>query len=279
MAGVDSSDLLTSLDEISKATDRLASTTSKTRGSSELGKEEFLKLLVCQLSNQDPLNPQSDTEFISQLAQFSALEQMSNLNTAFANSSAYSLVGKEVVLQPSDSSEVRGTVDYVEIRSGKAYLSVGGYSYSMDDLVRVIDSFYAIQDYLPSIDEQILSYDHENPSKSNIRINLGSNGYEATSVVVAINGNYISSEYLKYSNGVLTISPEAFKDLPTGSYYLAFYFNDPYGTSIVDKVRVDVLNGDKVGQEKPDDDNVDGDEKVDGSGDVDGDENETEETP
>lgn len=250
MAGVNSSDLTTSLEELSK-TDRNAVTVTKTRGSSELGKEEFLQLLVCQLSNQDPLNPQSDTEFISQLAQFSSLEQMSNLNTAFANSSAYSLVGKNVIIQPSESAEIRGTVDYVEIRNGKAYLSVNGESYSVDDLVQVMDNYYAIQDYLPSVDEQMVIFDHEDPSSAGIRLNLGSNGYEATSVVVAVNGNYISSEYLQFSDGMLKISPEAFKDLPTGSYYLAFYFNDPYGTSVVDKVKVDVLNGDNVGKEVP----------------------------
>ena len=207
MAGVNSSDLTTSLEELSK-TDRNAVTVKKTRGSSELGKEEFLQLLVCQLSNQDPLNPQSDTEFISQLAQFSSLEQMSNLNTAFANSSAYSLVGKDVIIQPSESAEIRGTVDYVEIRNGKAYLSVNGESYSVDDLVQVMDSYYAIQDYLPSVDEQTVIFDHEDPSSAGIRLNLGSNGYEATSVVVAVNGNYISSEYLQFSDGMLKISPE-----------------------------------------------------------------------
>lgn len=71
-----------------------------------MGKEDFLTLLVAQLQNQDPLNPDDPTEFTAQLAQFSSLEQLYNLNesmtgltTAQANSeklAALSLIGKEV---------------------------------------------------------------------------------------------------------------------------------------------------------------------------------------
>lgn len=245
MAGVNSTDLSTSLDELTWA-NRDAEEVSKVRGSSELGKDEFLQLLVCQLQNQDPLNPQSDTEFISQLAQFSALEQMTNLNTAFSNSSAYSLVGKAVIVQKSNeagwSEEVRGTVDYVEIKNGEAYLSINGSSYSIDDLVQVMDTAYAVKSYLPSVETANLVYDTANPSQSKVKIKLGSNGYEASSVIVAVNGNYIDSTHLQYNDGVLTIDSEAFKDLAPGSYYLGFYFDDPYGTSITDKVTVKVTN-------------------------------------
>ena len=71
-----------------------------------LGKDDFLHLLITQLQNQDPLNPADSTEFTAQLAQFSSLEQLSNVNdnlvqlqnleTSTNNSQAVSLLGKEI---------------------------------------------------------------------------------------------------------------------------------------------------------------------------------------
>jgi len=245
MAGVNSADLATSLDELTM-TNRDSATISKTRGSSELGKEEFLQLLVTQLSNQDPLNPQSDQEFIAQLAQFSSLEQMTNLNATFSNTSAYSMVGKEVVVQKvsesGETTEVRGVVDYVQIKNGTAYLSINGQTYEMDDLVQVLDTTYAAQDYLPSMEAQELVFDLNNISWSQVKLDLGSNGYEASSVAVSVNGQWLDSSLMSYDDGILRISPEAFSGLMPGSYYLGFSFDDPYGTTITDKVLVKVVN-------------------------------------
>jgi len=71
-----------------------------------LGKEDFLNLLITQLQNQDPLNPTDSTEFTAQLAQFSSLEQLSNVNenleqlqhfqASINNSQAVSLIGKDI---------------------------------------------------------------------------------------------------------------------------------------------------------------------------------------
>jgi flagellar basal-body rod modification protein FlgD len=71
-----------------------------------MGKDDFLNLLVAQLQHQDPLNPAESTEFTAQLAQFSSLEQLSNINdnlknmelfqTSVANSQAVSYIGKEI---------------------------------------------------------------------------------------------------------------------------------------------------------------------------------------
>ena len=82
------------------------SATTPASAQSPLGKEDFLQLLVAQLSAQDPLNPMDSREFSAQLAQFSALEQMTNVNNtledlvaaqqAMGNSSMISLIGKFV---------------------------------------------------------------------------------------------------------------------------------------------------------------------------------------
>ncbi len=61
-----------------------------------LGKQQFLNLLVAQLAHQDPLEPAKDTEFISQLATFSTLEQMQMLTQSYSNSEASAMVGKYV---------------------------------------------------------------------------------------------------------------------------------------------------------------------------------------
>lgn len=116
-------------------------TSKPTRGTSELGKDAFLQLLVAQMKYQDPLNPTSDTEWISQMATFSTLEEMQNMNTTMGNSQALSLVGKTVIINSEDRL-VGGKVDYVVIQKGKAYLAINEELYSIDDLDTVASEEY-----------------------------------------------------------------------------------------------------------------------------------------
>lgn len=115
-----------------------------------LGKDDFLNLLVTKLRYQDPLNPTDDTEFIGQMAQFSALEQMQNLNASFNATKAYSLIGKSVVADVINSStkeieRVSGDVTSVSYSNGKYYLIVNGTEISIDDIVEVSEGIYASQ--------------------------------------------------------------------------------------------------------------------------------------
>jgi flagellar basal-body rod modification protein FlgD len=103
-----------------------------TGSTQSLGKDDFLKLLVTKLANQDPLNPMTDEGFVAELAQFSALEQMQNINDSLQNSldwdylqmqtinntMATSLIGKEVrasydtiYLDDGNSPEINYTTD------------------------------------------------------------------------------------------------------------------------------------------------------------------------
>lgn len=90
-----------------------------------LDKSAFLKLLVQEMTNQDPLKPADNTEFIAQLAQFSTLEQMQNMNTGFQNlqgsfqtAEARGLIGVPIKSTSSSTGqEVDGTVDQVVLSS------------------------------------------------------------------------------------------------------------------------------------------------------------------
>ena len=118
---------------------------TKTSNSS-LDKDAFLQLLVAQMKYQDPLEPTSNTEYISQLATFSELEEMQNLTSGMTLQRASSLVGQYVFMKVTDSSGnttyPEGVVDYVVYENNKAFLSIDENLYSIDDLDTIADSTY-----------------------------------------------------------------------------------------------------------------------------------------
>ncbi|WP_349410501.1 flagellar hook assembly protein FlgD [Pseudalkalibacillus sp. SCS-8] len=89
------------------------SQTRKT-GGSNLGKDDFLKILVAQLANQDPLKPMEDREFISQMANFSSLEQMVNMNQTLSNWMTHQNNGQ--LLQYSEL--IGRKIDWVDSETG-----------------------------------------------------------------------------------------------------------------------------------------------------------------
>lgn len=124
------------------------SSLKKAKNSSENGmdKEAFLQLLVAQMKYQDPLEPTSNTEFVSQYAQFSQVEQLQNMSSNMELQRASSLVGQQVRIKTTntsgDTNYVEGKVDYVAYENGKAYVSIEGNKYSIDDLDVVADAEY-----------------------------------------------------------------------------------------------------------------------------------------
>ena len=90
------------------------------RTQNELGKDAFLKILITQLSNQDPLDPLKDKDFIAQMAQFSTLEQMTNMNrsieqmNAVAKGSSVNYIGRVIEYEDDDGLSAFATVAYVK---------------------------------------------------------------------------------------------------------------------------------------------------------------------
>jgi flagellar basal-body rod modification protein FlgD len=112
-----------------------SSSSSDASITSQLGPSAFLQLLTTQMSNQDPLNPMDDTQSVSQLAQFSALQASDNLQTSFANFQSNfavlqsaNLVGKNVTVNSTDgsgnTSSLTGTVGYVAVVNGAPEISL-----------------------------------------------------------------------------------------------------------------------------------------------------------
>jgi flagellar basal-body rod modification protein FlgD len=113
-----------------------------------MGKDQFLRLLVTQLSHQDPTKPMEDREFITQMAQFSSLEQMSNLNSEVRNlmrsqesTQAFGLLGKRVeAMNPATKEIVTGEVSAVFYNQGQVRLKVNNQEISMQDIHAVLSA-------------------------------------------------------------------------------------------------------------------------------------------
>ncbi len=116
--------------------------------SNDMDKDAFLQLLVAQMKYQDPMQPTSNTEYISQYAQFSQVEQMQNMAGSMDLQRASQLVGEEVYIKTTGSDGetkyVQGKVDYVVYENGKAFLSINESLYSIDDLDTVADKDYLV---------------------------------------------------------------------------------------------------------------------------------------
>ena len=107
-------------------------------GQKTLGADDFMKILMTQLTAQDPMNPMKDTEFIAQMANFSSLEQMRGLSQSFTNYSSSQqmataplYLGCEVTVKDptSQSGEFKGTVESVTVKDGAPALVINGKTY------------------------------------------------------------------------------------------------------------------------------------------------------
>jgi len=118
---------------------------SSSKSNLSVDTETFLQLLVAQLQYQDPMDPQSDTDFVTQLAQMSSLEEMQQLNTSFSSVQAYSLVGKLAYAESTDGTTGEtnyyyGSIDSIVNSSGNYYAAIGDNVVAISDIVQIFDS-------------------------------------------------------------------------------------------------------------------------------------------
>jgi len=106
--------------------------------SSVLNQADFLKLLVAQLQNQDPMNPQSNTDMASQMAQFSALTASTDSSASLSMMQANGLVGSTVELQvDTNGTTTSGVVQGVVMESGNPEIMVNGSLYKLNQVMQV----------------------------------------------------------------------------------------------------------------------------------------------
>jgi flagellar basal-body rod modification protein FlgD len=109
---------------------------------------DYMKLLITQLQNQNPLEPLNNNEMASQLAQFSSLQQLESMNSSFAevlavanHTYANSLIGKEVSFLGETATGtidiLRGVVEQVYKEDGENLLIVGNYVLGLEDIISV----------------------------------------------------------------------------------------------------------------------------------------------
>ena len=165
-----------------------------------LGKDDFLKMLVTQLQNQDPLKPMDDTAFVAQMAQFSTLEQMKNMNTAVLATQANGMIGDKVTWMNDNSEAIEGVVKGVNIVSGESKLIVD---------VNAI----TYQSYMPTqttelLDKQVSWVDDNKVAHSGIITKAEKVGGSLTITAASVdaNGAVVSSSFDSKKVTSLTVS-------------------------------------------------------------------------
>jgi flagellar basal-body rod modification protein FlgD len=102
-----------------------------------LNQKDFLQLLVAQMQNQDPLNPQSDTDMAAQMAQFTSLTQSSAMSSSLSMLQANSLIGSTVSLQIDPKTTASGVVQGVILNGGTPQIIVNGTTYDLSQVTSV----------------------------------------------------------------------------------------------------------------------------------------------
>jgi len=149
-SATDSSQQITN-DLISKYSTADTTKSTTTAATKTLGKDEFMKLLMTELKYQDPTSPMDNKELVAQQAQFSSLEQMTNLNTSFTNflaqqstssqMSAVNFIGKTVTttlpINEEGTKFLEGKVTSIKFSNNEYVFKVGDKEVKMSDITNV----------------------------------------------------------------------------------------------------------------------------------------------
>ena len=222
----------------------------------KLGKDSFLKLLVAQMENQDPMQPQSNTEWVSQLATYSTLEQMQNMNAVMTNSQAFGLIGQDVIVATKNAdgkeSTISGKVDFVSVKGNKSYLSIDGNLYPSSDLQSIINPDYIKGNVIPKVENKDLKFNKDHPEVMKFQVHMGQGAGKATGLALSINGNDIpAKDFTIDEDGIVNVYPDAFKDLKKGHYQIDVKFNNDFGTHSTTNLSVTISEGDLPKKTEP----------------------------
>ena len=109
-----------------------------------LGKDDFLKLMVAQLKYQDPLKPSDQSQFMSQMAQFSTVEGINNMQSTLESinksndlSQGVGLIGKDVTYLAADGTTGTGTAGSISVLDGNVTVHIGGTDVALADVLQV----------------------------------------------------------------------------------------------------------------------------------------------
>lgn len=244
------SDLMMPVDN-GKVLENNATTTTaekkETKGTTDLGQDAFLQLLICEMQHQDPLEPTTNTEWISQMATFSQLEELQALSKTTENTQIFSLVGKNVIVSTEDASGntilKEGIVDFISMSGGTAKFSIDGALYSMEELYSVVDADYLYDKNKPSIPESTtFNFNGDEPEDLQFTVNMGTDSAKATEVAVLVGNAVVDDAYVVLSGDTITVKKEILQELQAGSYQFSVVFNDERLTTVDDMLTVNIFN-------------------------------------
>ena len=134
------SDYLTGTEQVIANRTKYASYFEQKDSVNEISMDTFLNLLMAEMTNQNPLEPMSNTEFVAQMAQFTSLSAMQDMVKSTNSTYAASLIGKNVTISNSTNAgaeEINGVVSAIYIKNNSYYALVDGQEYNVSSITKV----------------------------------------------------------------------------------------------------------------------------------------------